>query len=287
MKHIILGKFTRLGDRVVMQMDKEARACGRPGPQDGTLGTVVGITRYKISHGHNALYPDTNPVTGIYEGNGAIYVKWDNGEAETVSCHDICFVDEKLNELRQQDTAYNEAFDTEVKVSDLPKLPYIEGATVILHTGETVSIKKIDYPIDTSYDPTKKIYYVNILSGQYVAASAYVSDEDIKKVLSHGNYFEWYYGDKANLKFKDISEEVHFYQTIGKLVQVRNSKTGYYTFTVKEFLEAIKKGEGHAVRMSGGLFGATPEPTLWKFVGEGFEDLIQRCKEEILKGFNQ
>jgi hypothetical protein len=47
MKNIILNHLVHIGDRVVMNMNSEARSCGRKGVPDGTVGTVVGVYRYK------------------------------------------------------------------------------------------------------------------------------------------------------------------------------------------------------------------------------------------------
>lgn len=44
---IVLERCLRIGDRVVMAMEQEARNWGRPCVPDGTHGTVIGFHRYE------------------------------------------------------------------------------------------------------------------------------------------------------------------------------------------------------------------------------------------------
>ena len=75
LKNVILTQLLYLGDRVVMNMDKEDRANGRKGVPDGTVGTVYSIYRYKRYY---SRYGDGYQEPGIYEIDGARYIRWDN-----------------------------------------------------------------------------------------------------------------------------------------------------------------------------------------------------------------
>lgn len=75
------NRHLRVGDRVVMQMDKEARSWGRKGPEDGTEGTIIGKYRATV---HRLRYGiDTSFwKPGVYEQDGVAIVHWDGHEPD-------------------------------------------------------------------------------------------------------------------------------------------------------------------------------------------------------------
>lgn len=294
-QNIILACFTKIGDRVQMNVNKEDRLWSGKSDKlvpNGTLGTIVGYYE-RTEYQDITTYPWKEP--GKYRGNGNPYVLWDNGESDCPSLHNICFADEAENhthDVRAKDMAYREIFDTTVRVGDLPNTKYWKGAVVkmvrnIFNTPiNEVVIKNIDYHQVGEFcnDGVTPMPIYDVCPVGEIGISTRVSDNDIDILICNGNYWAWQ-NDKSQLSFKDLQEELAFYMSIGKLREVKNKRTKTYGWTLDELLEDVQSEEIDGIRMSYGLFGAPSRPVGMKFE-PGFEELAKRCRDEVLKGFS-
>ncbi len=74
-------RHLRLRDRVIMQMDPDARAWGRKGPEDGTKGTVIGKYRATVYRKRRGC--DLNSYEpGVYEEDGVPIIHWDGYDCD-------------------------------------------------------------------------------------------------------------------------------------------------------------------------------------------------------------
>jgi len=276
----------RIGDEVIMNMDKEARGWGRKGPADGTKGTVMGFWEYFTTENYNQGF--CKP--GIYRGNGAALVKWETGEVD-FDQHDLA-IPKDLYEERKKDTAYVNAFTEKVKVFDLPNFRFMVGNKVAVtnYDMENGTITAIDFED-----------IINLRTGELKPEEAWRKNHIIKVdfdkggtvrvaasdlvFLEYGNYWA-YLNDKSELKFKDLQEEARFYRSLGKVTQLMNPATEDYSWTIEQAVEAVRKGEADLIGTAGSFFGSTPFPIVFKF-DEDLADLAARCRAEIIKGFAQ
>lgn len=292
MQKVILEKYLHIGDEVIMQMDPETRGWGRKGVPDGTKGVVVGFYRYINSVAYNERWMGRE--SGMYEGNGAAYVKWEDGTTDRPSAHALVFANPELNAIRQNEHQYHEAFETMVKLSDLPELPYMEDDVVFLKkalfdSSRTARIRLVNYRdhdkfCDDGITPYP-IYDVESMLGNH--GTMRVNQNEIESLHKRGNYWAWE-NDKSKLQFKDLKHEISFYYSLGMTEQVRNPERKNYGWNIDEAIEAIRRGDGDYIEMSPGLFGSARRPLLFRFkTGAEVGDLPARCRTEILNGFNQ
>ena len=105
-----------------MKMDLESRGWGpKDLTPDGTEGVVVGYHRYHRYYGRD--HGIFGFKSGLYEGNGATIVRWDNGKVERISTHHVCPIDQSVLDIRRTDDAYREAFETKMFLKDLCLIP--------------------------------------------------------------------------------------------------------------------------------------------------------------------
>lgn len=265
----VLARRTRIGDKVLMAMDKEARYWGRHGVPDGTKGVVVGYVRYKDYVSYTSTTLGKTP--GVYEGNGAVLVQWENGESGPVNGTDI-LPDGYEIESRSSDKDYEDAFETMIRIDDLPSTKYYPGATVKLNStpntvqlgmvGDCVTISKVDYYALERGE--KSYYYCSSPKGFQV----YLAEADILDAVDVGNYQRWYTGDMtkpeevvASLVFKDIQEEVSFFNSIVYFEDAKSPTSGTYKWDETEVIQAACRGDVAVVSISSGLFGIMRFPT--------------------------
>lgn len=286
---VILTSFLHIGDRVRMQMSADTKAFQKEEVPDGTEGTVVGFYRYLTAYGPNDSWMKYQP--GIYEGNGVEIIQWDNGISSRPSCHDIVFVDESLKPIRQQDVAYREAFETKVRIADLPKLPYMVGNIIRVDNSRSLNdtglaeICRIDYlkHADKCSDNATPYPIYGIKPVDADGPTTSINQDDIIGLVEKGNYWAWE-NDKSKLRFKDIQEEAAFYASLGMFEYLRCPSTGNYRWPINEAIKAIHEGQGDVIKMTGGLFGSSPFPALYKFID--LPDLSRRLRAATIDGFN-
>lgn len=275
----IIESRLRVGDEVVMCMDKESRGWGAIGVADGTKGKVVGFYRYDNYVGRNdrAIYKP-----GVYEGNGVPIVQWDDGVTENVSAHNL-YLNEALLIERDKDDAYKQKFEEMDFIGELPITTYIEGNVVRTIDG-LFEIAMVDYRnLDFKYEDGSSdypIYRVHRIDAHFY--STFLRESEILELVDKGNYWAWD-NDKTQLKFRDLKHEAGFYTSLGFAKQMINPRTGNYKWELDEILTAIKEGVVDSISVSRVLFGCNPCPLAYAF--PDLPELGARLRAETLKGF--
>lgn len=283
----------RIGDEVIMNMDKDARGWGRPGVPDGTKGTVMGFFEYYSTSNYNQ-----GKIPGIYRGNGAAYVKWEDGSVSTEGS-DVT-MPKHLLEQRRKDKTHNDAFKEMIRLYDLPKFDYMVGnkiAFAFKHVRQmhrqpvreigTITAIDFDQIIERRTGHLRnmeqwhndRIFHVDLEEG----GSTRVSMSEIDELVEKGNYWAWL-NDKSQLAFKDLQAECVFYATLGKRTQLRSPRSGDYKWTLDDAVEALRHGDVDGIGNSGSFFGSTPFPTVYKF-DEDLADLAARTRAKSIEGF--
>ena len=291
-ENIVLDSFMRIGDKVVVNWNDTSEGwASRPLiPENDTVGTVIGFTRYQTAMDRSncrRLKP------GIYEHNGGCCVLWEDGTSSTnVSAHDISFLSPILKQERKSDDykRFKDLFELPSFVQDLPELMYKVGNVVLLKDdyweNDEVIITGVDYLKchDTCNDGITPypIYHIRSLTNN--RGSTAIRADDISMIISDGNYVAWE-TDKSKLKFKGLADELAFYQSLGKMNQVRNPNSGNYQWTVPEINKAMHAYEIHAAGNSHAMFGSTPFPIAYK-IDEDLPDLIKRVHQKWISDSN-
>ena len=284
-ENVILTKYLHIGDKVVMNMDPESRGWGRQGPDNGTKGVVVGFYRYKRDVSIIDYY--ISRIPGIYEGNGAAIILWEDGTHTNEGGCDIYWEDQSLNKIRGIDVAYQGAYETLVKVSDLPEVLYEIGDKVrVMRKSEGMyylcTILRITYmDLEKKRDDGSPFPYIQYQNDEEGWHSSCTEDE-IVELVERGNYWKWQHA-RESIAFKNLEEEAAFYGTLGYAEQCINPKTGDYGWTKDELLLAIVSGEIDVIRMSPGFFGAEERPLAFRY--PTMPELGKRLREETMRGF--
>lgn len=291
--NIILEKYLKLGDLVVMHMDKEARGLGVKGVSDGTVGIVVGFRRYKdyVARIHNY-----GRAPGVYEGNGVATVRWMDGSISEPGAGSLrwLFNHESKQRERRDDRLYTEAFEYMARVDDLPKLPLWEmdvvrikhrkGQTQPWRHTDTVRIVSIDYhnlERKRNDGTPMPVFTVTPLEPGYGSVSMEVNDLEL---IERGNVWKWFNDQRDKLKFADIREEVAFHSALGMETQVMCEQGGNYHWPLTAILPALKAGTIDVVRFAGGMFGGSGTHCAYKMHDP---DLSERLRAISLEGFDR
>lgn len=303
-------RHLRVGDTVVMQMDIDARYWGRSGPEDGTIGTVVGKRRHKLFRTHfDSIYSELEP--GVYEKDGAPIIQWeDRPEPETASDMDIALVDQEEGERRYleewvkpvlqdksismsgQDNLLNNlvwlSYLPETNFYELDVVRFVDNSMNRTENNEGrpvyAAIHKINYEWVPEREPhTYMISWYFADTGEYACmGSTYVGDSDLV-LIERGNVWKHYHGQPTN--FLSLKEEGTFAWGMNQAHEVRNPKTNLYSWTIEEALDALSGDNpiGGSISVSEG-FGNGPHVSVHKFLDP---DLNERFRLTTLEGFNR
>lgn len=148
-------------------------------------------------------------------------------------------------EPHERKPGFYEGYGYDKYLRELPNTPFWEGDRVRVE-DQDLFVAYIDYPTlgklleDGSRYPS---YHVNpdFYGGGYMPVS-----EDRLELTGRGNIWKRAHGQP--LEFIDVMEEGAFFWMQGEAEEVRHPIKGYSTWTIKEALVAIKKGEFHGIQ---------------------------------------
>jgi hypothetical protein len=296
-----------IGDRVVMDMDSEARSWGRKGVPDGTQGTVVGFHRWTEYIGR---VDGSERRIGRYINNSGSLIAWDNGVNDEfpTSSYDLAFVEnhEKLYEERWKDKSYQEAFRHRSWVGELPELPIWEwdivaptktlldrDSEIVQHYGPYFFVRRIDYnQIGEKRSDGVTPMPIYQCSPVGHTGPTFALDETEVKLHERGNVWKWM-NNRPTLKFENLQEEISLHSALGLRKQIQNPTLGHYGWTLKQVLLAISNGDVDAFTVCNAFDAflgiresVTPDSDrhyAYKFEDE---DLGRRVREKTMEGFH-
>lgn len=291
-KTIVLDRYLRIGDRVVMQMDKEARNWGRKGVPDGTCGTVIGFNRYER---YVPRIGGFGRPPGRYMCNGVGIVAWDTGSADTPGAGDLRWAENPhdLDRVRRTDKMWNDAFETNQFMEPLPDLPFWEHDIVRDKTGRLkmgnrddhlLRISTIEYHhLHDKRDDGSPMPIYNVEAPEGRSGYTWTNTSDLE-LVERGNVWKWFNGERAAIKWKDLREEAGFHRLLGAADEVRNPRTTYFTWDQADVLSGLQEGLIDAPAVSAGFFGAGPTVHCYRFHDR---DLGERVRAEAIKGHTE
>jgi hypothetical protein len=262
--------------------------------RNGVEGTIIGIHRYQRTQSRVGIY--TTPP-GLYEYNGSPIVRWDDGQFDRPSLHDVILIGELLNADRHERAGqkeYRKAFETPQFISDLPDLPFYEW-DIIEPTDKS--------SYNDGWSPSNKFRVINIdydRLGEFgnggVTPLACLSIEPVEgrrgssyaridefKLSSRGNIY-WWYHDKSKLKFEDIKEECSLHKTLGLMTEVKCDLTGHYGWPLEAVLPGLTNGSIDVIISHNGMFGSGPSMRGYKF---NDRELGERVRAVSIEGFTK
>lgn len=288
--NIVLEKYLRVGDLVVMHMDEESRHYRKDVP-DGTIGIVEKFRRYKDHQ------PRVNQIgkeaEGVYEKNGVATIVWTDGTASEPGAGSLRWLTnhEEKQKQRREDRAGNAEYEKADYLGPLPEtaLWEMDVARIVTdrqpwrHT-DTVRVRKIDYHRlgeKRSDGSPMPIYDVTPLEPGYGTCTL-GADEIV--LLERGNVWKWFNGQRDQVKFDSLEEEIQFHFMLGQEEQIKCEQSQGYHWPFSAILPALHEGTIDLIKRSGGFFGASDSMSAHKLTDP---DLSQRVREESIRGYTQ
>lgn len=298
------------GMKVIMKMDKESRGWGRQGPPNGTVGVLISrkrIQQYSENFGHDmyfrepGIYEMDGPwlvkmdkpypgnleyqgiLTDIYVGTGDFEVHPDDLKAYTKRADDLWYdpvIRNKTISWSEQEVI----LQNKIKVSDLPETKCWLLDTVILKEDRGYGDEEYKFVvsnIDRYYDIDEQSYTITAYNDKGNSCfSTSVRDSGIKEII-RGNVWKYYHNEK--LVFENLSEEAAFFKGMGQARDIRNPKDNLYSWTLEEFLEAVKNDLVDC--MSNDFIPLTDKRSInaYRYTDR---NLGERLRQATIKGFN-
>jgi len=268
----MLSSQLRVGDRVVMQMDNEARVWGRRGVADGTEGTILSKTRI-LSYRERIGYLCREQ--GVYEQDGVAVVSWDNGVTENSDGYSICLIDKQEDDRRYQEEYasllkednYNDLQNKLVNrsyVGPLPDTKFWEGDEVWVQQQTAKERLTYTWVIQSIQ------YYMEQMHRD-------IDMHLVKRGVIYNHYRH------LPVTFYSLEEEIKFDFMLDRVREVRNPSTQNFSWTKDDILAAVKAGVADGFNVAQGFFGAPPSIRAQRFENR---DLGERVRAKTLAGFN-
>ena len=305
----MIDDLLKVGDEVTITIPKENRDWGYNPCPDGTKATVLGFSEIYYGRINNCclkpgVYVNRAWVKLLFDVSAASFVGVDHGPHHTEYSGRLELTDKdeyerRLAEFRKMQEENPNNWRREEFIRELPETPFWEGDKVRVRARLALTVVTGEMPPEQ--DPTiftviginfhqldetimgKNYPAYNISdklgSGWHTSAS-----EDDMELVERGNVWKFYHNEP--LHFTDIKEEASFFLMLGHYDEARNPKTGYYSWTKEEVLEAIQNGIAHSFSLGRGIFEFIWDPptriTAYKFRNE---ELGKRIAQATLSGF--
>ncbi len=264
----MIGKLMRVGDKVVITINKEERDYGYNPCPDGTKAIILGFSEtYYGRLGNFGLKP------GIYVNREWVKLRLKDGREYTEGSGRLELASKaeykrRLGAFRKEQS--DDWRNGEEFIRELPETPFWEGDFVRVRCRSAVTsvysemppircpdvfqITGIDYDHlaeRTQAGTRYPAYYISnkLGAGWYTSAS-----EDDMWLVKRGLVWEFCKGKP--LTFGDIGEEAQFFELLGHTEEVRNPANDSYAWTKEEVLAAIRSGLVHGFSVVGNFSGS-------------------------------
>jgi hypothetical protein len=227
---------------------------------------------------------------GRYLCNGGGIIAWDNGGHDMTGASDLrWYADhEATDEIRRQDNQWNAAFDVDQWVAPLPELPFWEHDLVRDKTGRVIfggdgllriaCIKYNHWGEKRTDGSEMSLYDVEAPYGR--SGRTWTANENLE-LVERGNVWKWF-NARETIVWKDLKQEADFHKWLGACDEIRNPKTGFYTWNLRDIFPALELGTIDAPSVSNGFFGVGSVTHCYKFHDR---DLGERVRAAAIIGF--
>lgn len=279
----MLEAVMQVGDEVAITIPKENRDWGYNPFPDGTKAVIVGFSEIAYGRLDNfGLKP------GVYVNRAwVILSSWEEGIllefSGRLELTDRMEYERRVALHRQHQQESPSRRRNEEFIRDLPETPFWEGDIVRVSSQDNrqLQIISIDYaslPKKTQLGSEYPAYKVSdsLSAGWHTSAS-----ENEMVLIERGPVWKLFHDEPVT--FGSLAEEAQFFERIGRVEEVPNPKSGLYSWTKEEALEAIQDGIIHGFSLSGAFLGLPPSICAKRFTDD---NLGKRVAQATLEGFN-
>ncbi len=241
----MLMDFLNEGDEVIATNDLYTSSDHDEFRKSAKKGVIKAFTTRIGAIGYGRYGRDP----GIFEVRDRVIVQWaGESRASTVTPYSIAlYDDEEFSRRIQKNRAIHDDGDThhlryKHRITDLPELPFTAGDKVFIDGGIQGIINYISYEdaylvTDPQNSAALSIYSIEIPQRGFVTRPAHEIT-----LAERGNLHHWYRGNKADISFGSLSEEVSFAADVGLCHERPNPSNGLYKWSVEEAVEAVRSG---------------------------------------------
>lgn len=285
----MLGDFVEIGDRVIINIEPDARAWGYNPVPDGTKAEIVGFSEsYYGWANHSGLEP------GVYANTHYVRLRLEDGREIRESTFRLEYATPEEKETYK--ARIEAARDSEgsvpsknIRLSDLPFTEFIEGDVVRgqldphqFHDQKAVvAIVHYEYIGKLCNDGVTPmpLYALSdkFPSGWYQG----ITDHAVKtlELVERGRVWKYRHGEP--IEFASVEDHADFLKTMGQTDELRNPANKLYSWTKEEAVEAIHSGTAHCITVGRSLFGEHITSVI-RFKDEAVGEAIRQLS---MKGF--
>jgi len=299
MEKIVLDVFMKVGDRVQVQVDPETRGwCSDryKNLPDGKEGTIIGFHYSTFIEDRLGLMEP-----GIYSHRTSPLIQFPDGQTTVqLSPHDLVWVDPTIKEARRIERSEGgKDYDNRVKevkrIGDLPYTDLWEYDVVRVIDPNHWANRLQFVPLSAPIFAVHRINYNQYLDDQTLTyavggtfpdgsttGEVYLSADKLE-LVERGNFWKYHNGQRDQLKFADIHDEIKLAKILHAVNEVRNPRRDdLYLWTRAEALTAIRDGRADGFYVSHGFFGSGPSIRVERFDDRG---LGERVRQKTIEGF--
>ncbi len=259
MVHFI--RHLMMGDEVVIKIPSEKRKEGYNPYPDGTTALVIGYSEMYIGR-LNTL----NVKPGIYLNDRWVKLQLLSGEEVMENSSYLTLIDKEEAEqrahiIRQRNLRPNwlqlklengflrELPETAIWEGDYVHCKVIDGQArglVQPNNLRTFVVQEIDYHhMGVLHKNRMPWPYYKLSTGITGKWNVAVRESEME-LVARGNVWKWKH--QENLQFKNVLEEMKFWQLVGEYEELVNPATKNYTWSREEVFEAVCNGIAHGFK---------------------------------------
>lgn len=261
-----IRESVKVGDKVTLKVDSEARDWGyNPGP-DGIEVEVIGWS--EIDHARLQSY---GREPGIYENHSWPIVRFPDGQEKSIGSWNL-----------KTDKVFWE--DEKKKIRDLPETQFYEWDEVKVIGSRGFYNDRIITGIDYGWMKQKRMDgspmpYYRVSPDK--SAGSYCSYHDSElELVSRG--LVWKYFHNEAYSFANEMEEFDFFYRLGHIDEVRNPRNQLYSWTKDELVESVRDGICDCMSLGNGMFGNGIRVTAIRYRDR---ELGERVRARFLREF--
>lgn len=279
----------KVGDKVIVSVEKESRKWGYDPCPDGTEATVVGFGEAAYGRILNV-----RRAPGIYENRSWALIQLPDGGAVHKEFYSRLTLANEAEIARRTIPNHHRA---EKLLRPLPETAFYEGDLV--RSTERANIMPMIDPKtgmeDDSLFVVTRVNYLAIkakamngmnwpfydLSNEIDAEWSTPHHEEALTLVARGNVWKYYHQEPL-VFFGGIAEEAKFFLLLGHYEEVLNPENGVCSWTKRQAMAAIQDKIAHGIIASNNKTFRSDHPIAIRFRDES---LGRRVSDATLKGF--
>jgi hypothetical protein len=257
----MIGEAINPGEKVLINLTKEAKEWGYGPAPDGTEVTLVGFGEINYGYANRFGY-----APGVYENRSWANVLLPDGREEHISTCYLKPVNEEEYNKRLAALRVDGSIPwNEKRLRDLPETRFWEDDLVyspsffdwLEFENHLARIAKVEYDYigKTRVDGSPMPMYG--VSNKWPSGwITWLGNWETWELVERGKVWKFWHNEP--IAWANDEEHAQFLVTIGQTDEIRNPKDNLYHWTKDEAVQALRDGIGQVISVGNGFFGTSP-----------------------------